>query len=96
MSDHPVDINRERLNRLSTAVADLTEASNQQGRDILWSIAAMTERFDKNNDRLVTLEHAVRGLATDQLLLGNRVEEGFSRPLRLNVRMDEAEDKASS
>jgi len=43
VSEHPVGIGRERPNRLSTAVADLMDASNRRGRDILRLLAGMTE-----------------------------------------------------
>jgi hypothetical protein len=34
----------------------------------------------------------VRGLASEQALLGNRVENAFSRAMRANIRLDEIED----
>jgi hypothetical protein len=35
----------------------------------------------------------VRELASEHILLGNRVESAFSRALRTNIRLDEIEDQ---
>lgn len=86
MSDKPRDLTLERINRLSTAVADLMESHTSQGRMVLKMLTQIS-------DHLEGVEKAVRELASEQVLLGNRVENAFSRTLRTNIRLDEIEDK---
>jgi hypothetical protein len=45
MSEQPTDINRERLNGLGTAVADLMESQARQGRDMLRMLAGIGARL---------------------------------------------------
>ncbi len=51
MSEHPADINRERLSRLGTAVADLMESQARQGRDMLRMLAGIGARVDRIDGR---------------------------------------------
>lgn len=86
MSDKPRDITLERVNRLTTAVADLMESQTSQGR-------MMLQMLTQISNRLESIEKAIRELSSEQILLGNRVENAFSRAMRTNIRLDEIEDK---
>jgi hypothetical protein len=71
------DLNLERLNRLSQAMADLTESHAAQGRMTNRLLAQMTERLASIETTLTSLAKDVRSLASEQILLGNRIEEAF-------------------
>ncbi len=92
MSDQPRDLTLERVNRLTQAVADLMEAHASQGRTFIRMLAGVGEQLDRIESRLNVLTTEVRALASEQVLLGNRVENAFSRALRVNIRLDEIED----
>jgi hypothetical protein len=83
----------ERVNRLSQAVADLTDSHAAQGRMITRLLAQMNEHLASIDTKLTSLTTDVHNLAAEQVLLGNRIEEAFARALRTNVRLDEFEDK---
>jgi hypothetical protein len=85
VSDKPRDLTLERVNRLTQAVADLGESHAAQGRMIIAQLAAI-------RSELATLNASMRDVAGEQALLGNRVENAFSRALRANIRLDEIED----
>jgi hypothetical protein len=89
----PRNLTLERVNRLSQAVADLTESHAAQGRTILRLLTQLDQRLESMDTNLATLAKSVRELASEQALLGNRIEEAFARALRANVRLDELEDK---
>lgn len=93
MSDQPRDLNIERLNRLSQSVADLMESHAAQGRMINRTLVAIVDRLERIDGNLQVVAKEVRGLASEQILLGNRVEEAFSRAVRTNLRLDEVEDR---
>jgi hypothetical protein len=92
MSD-PRNLTLERVSRLSQAMADLTESHAAQGRMITRLLTQMDERLVSIDTTLKALTKDVRGLASEQALLGNRVEEAFARALRANIRPDEIEDR---
>lgn len=93
MSDKTVaDLTLERVNRLTQAVADLMESHAAQGRNVTRMLTGMGEQLDRMEVRLGALTAEVRALASEQVLLGNRVENAFSRALRANIRLDEIED----
>ncbi len=56
----------------------------------------MDGRLDRMDGRLQAIDREVRALAGEQALLGNRVEDAFSRALRANIRLDEVEDRPAS
>jgi hypothetical protein len=93
MSDQPRDLNLERLNRLAQAVGDLMESHATQGRMMNRMLDMIGEKLDRIDGSLQTLAKEVRGLASQQILLGNRVEEAFSRAFRTNLRLDDVEDR---
>jgi len=86
MSD-PSDLTLTRVNRLTQAVADLSESHATQGRSLIRLLTQMSEQ-------LAALTKEVHALASEQVLLGNRIEDTFTRALRVNIRLDELEDKA--
>lgn len=90
MSDEarPRDLTLKRVNRLTQTVADLGESQTTQGR-------MMLRMLEQISDRLAAIEKAVREVASEQALLGTRVENAFSRALRTNIRLDAIEDKLS-
>jgi len=66
MSDHPRDLTLERVNRLTLAIADLTESHAAQGR----RIPSMMQRLLEHMERI---DKSVRELASEQVLPGNRL-----------------------
>lgn len=91
MSDAPRDLNLERLNRLAQAVADLMESHASQGRMTNRLLAMLGDKLDRIEGSLQALTREVSSLASEQVLLGNRVEEAFSRAFRANLRLDDIE-----
>lgn len=89
----PRNLTLERVNRLSQAVADLVESHAAQGRMITRLLTQMNEHLASIDAKLTSLTTDVHNLATEQVLLGNRIEEAFTRALRTNIRLDELEDK---
>jgi hypothetical protein len=92
MSDKPRDITLERVNRLTQAVADLGENQTAQGRMLLRMLGQMNEHLSAISGQLTSLAGTMREMASEQILLGDRVETAFSRALRTNIRLDEIED----
>ena len=86
------DLMLERVNRLSQAVADLMENQTAQARAIQRMLSQTNERLDAIDMKLRALVQEVHKLASEQALLGNRVEDAFAGALRTNVRLDEMED----
>lgn len=89
----PHDIILERINRLSQAIADLQDGHAMQGRMIARKLSHIDEWLASLDQTLVALTKEVRELASEQILLGNRVEGAFTRTMRANLRLDEIEDK---
>lgn len=89
----PRNLTLERVNRLTQAVADLTESHAAQGRVLTRLLQQMDERLASIDTQLAALAKDVRALTSEQVLLGNRIEEAFARSLRANIRLDELEDK---
>src|SRR6201995_1027158 len=92
MSDKTRDLTLERLNRLTQAVADLGENQTAQGRMLMRLLGQMSGHLGAIRSELATLNGTVRDLASEQVLLGNRVENSFTRALRTNIRRYEIED----
>jgi hypothetical protein len=92
MSDKPRDLTLERVNRLTQAVADLGENQTAQGRMLMRLLGQMSDQLGAIRTELAALNGTVRDLASEQVLLGNRVENAFTRALRTNIRLDEIED----
>jgi phage host-nuclease inhibitor protein Gam len=90
----PRNLTLERVNRLTQAMADLSESHAAQGRAVTRLLTQMNERLASIDTRLAGLAADVHALASEQILLGNRVEDAFTRALRVNTRLDEIEDKA--
>jgi hypothetical protein len=90
------NLSLERINRLSQAMADLTESHAAQGRMMTRLLEQMNERLASIEVTLASLTKDVRGLASEQMLLGNRIEEAFARSLRTNTRLDELDDKSAT
>jgi hypothetical protein len=94
MSDKTTaDLTLERVNRLTLAVADLTESQTAQGRQLLMMMQRMTAHLERIETQIAGVAKDVRELATEQVSLGNRVENAFSRALRANIRLDNLEDE---
>jgi hypothetical protein len=81
----------ERVSRLTQAVADLMESQTTQGRQTNRALEAILLRFDGIEARMTRMEAAINGIAAEQALLANRIEEAFSRALRTNLRLDNLE-----
>jgi hypothetical protein len=92
MSAKPRDPTLEQVNRLTQAVADLTESHAAQGASIISILEHMRGHLETFELPIGALTKEVRGLAAEQVLLGNRVEHAFSRALRTNIRLEEIED----
>jgi hypothetical protein len=92
MSDKPRDLTLERVNRLTQAVADLMESNTALGRNLLRILEHQGGQLDRIEGGIQSLAKEMRALAGEQVLLGNRVENAFSRALRTNIRLDEIED----
>lgn len=54
----------------------------------------ITRLLMQMSEQLEILTKTVREVASEQVLLGNRVEDAFARAMRANARLDELEDKA--
>ena len=93
MSDPPRNITQERVNRLTQAMADLMESNAAQGRAVTRLLTQMNEHLAAIETQLAGLTADVRTLTSEQILLGNRVEDAFARALRVNTRLDEIEDR---
>lgn len=88
------NITLERVNRLTQAMADLTESHAAQGRMMMRLLNQMNERLVSIDAAAIELRNGMRDLTSEQVLLGNRIEEAFARALRANIRLDEREDSA--
>ena len=95
MSDTPRDLTLERINRLTVAVADLSESHTAQGRQLLAMVQRVIDRLERIEAQIAAVGMDVHALASEQVLLGNRVENAFNRALRTNIRLDEIEDTTS-
>ena len=95
MSDTPRDFTLERVNRLTLAIADLTESHASQGRQFMAMMQRLLEHLERIEAHTVAMGKDLRELASEQVLLGNRVENAFSRALRTNIRLDEIEDEGA-
>lgn len=92
MTTEPRNLTLERVNRLTQAVADLMESHAAQGQAILRILDAHGDQLARIEAHLGVLTKEVRALTSEQALLGNRVENAFSRALRANIRLDDMED----
>jgi hypothetical protein len=92
MSDKPRDLTLERINRLTVAVADLSESQTAQGRQFLTMMQHIVGHLERIEAQIAAVGMEVHALASEQVLLGNRVENAFNRALRTNIRLDEIED----
>lgn len=91
MSDRPRDLTLERVNRLSQNLLDLMEGQNTHWRHNQRSMEMIVERLERIDGNILRLEKAITALASEQVLLANRVESAFSAALRTNIRMDAIE-----
>jgi hypothetical protein len=71
----PRNLTLERVNRLTQAVVDLTESHAAQGRAITRLLEQINRRLAGIEGTLVALDKSVRDLSSEQILLGNRIEE---------------------
>jgi hypothetical protein len=85
----PRNLTLERVNRLTQAMADLMESHAAQGRMMTRLLMQMDERLASIDTTLTVLAKDVRALASEQILLGNRIEDAFARAMRANTRLDE-------
>lgn len=92
MNDKPGDLTLERVNRLTQAVADLMDSHASQGQAIIRILEAHGDQLARIEGHISVPVKDVRGLAAAQALLGNRVENAFSRALRANIRIGDMED----
>ena len=77
MSDTPRDFTLERVNRLTLAIADLTESHASQGRQFMAMMQRLLEHLERIEAHTVAMGKDLRELASEQVLLGNRVENAF-------------------
>ena len=98
----PRNITLERVNRLAQTVADLGESHAAQGRVTARLLAMIGEQLASIDAKLgsmdtkpTTVSKDIRELAAEQILIGNRIEEAFTRAARANIRLDELEDDAA-
>lgn len=91
MSDKPRDLTLERIKRLTEAVADLMESHAAQGRMTLRILDDIRREMGGVRQELTDVRAALRDVASEQVLLGNRVENAFSKALRANIRLDDME-----
>ncbi len=82
MGDLPRDLTLERINRPSQAIGDLMESHAAQGRAVIQSVERINSRLDRIETRLERVENSLqqvcadlRSVASEQILLGNRVED---------------------
>jgi hypothetical protein len=95
MSENPRDLTLERVNRLTVAVADLSESHTAQGRQSLAMVQRVIDRLERIETQIAAVGMDVHALASEHVLLGNRVQNAFNRALRTNIRLDEIEDTTS-
>jgi hypothetical protein len=81
----------ERIKRFTEAVADLMESHTTQGRNVARLLDLQGQQLGRIEVALHTLSSDVRALAahvhelaSEQILLGNRVENAFSERLTQN------------
>lgn len=79
---------------LAQAIADMIESHAAHGRMLMRLLNQMNERLVSIDAAMIELRNGVRDLTSEQVLLGNRIEEAFARALRANIRLDEREDSA--
>jgi tRNA A-37 threonylcarbamoyl transferase component Bud32 len=91
----PRNLTLKRINRLAQAMADLMESHAAHGRMSTRLLTQMDRRLTAIDARLAaidvtlsTLAKDLHALASEQISLGNRIEEAFARALRANVRLD--------
>jgi hypothetical protein len=93
LPQEPRNLTLERVNRLSQAIADLTESHAATGRMLARLLMQMNDRLASIDQMLIALGKDMRAVASEQILLGNRIEDAFARALRANARIDEMEDQ---
>jgi hypothetical protein len=82
MSDKPPrDLTLEGVNRLTVALADLSESHAVQGRQFIAAMQRLSDRLDRIEAQVGCLVKDVHALASKQALLGNRFENAFLRGL---------------
>jgi hypothetical protein len=70
------------------------ESHATQGRMTNRMLDVISDKLDRIDGSLQALTKEVRGMASEQILLGNRVEGAFSRASHTNLRLDQIEDRA--
>ena len=100
MSDAPINLLLERVNRLTRDMADMREGHNQLFRILTPAVenlrgevenvrVGVTRSVDGLREEVAGLRREVGSLASEQALLANRVEEAFSRAVRAEIRLDD-------
>jgi chromosome segregation ATPase len=89
MSTEPRDLTLERVNRLSYAVADLMDSHAALGKNLIRILDSINEQLSRLDARIDAQTKEIRNLASEQALLGNRVENAFARAFRVEMRVDE-------
>lgn len=89
----PTDLILERLNRLSESVASMMEGQSLQNRALLRVMEGLREDIAALQVETTGLRREVRLMGSELVLLSNRVEGAVSRALRVDIRLDEAEDR---
>lgn len=89
----PTDLILERVNRLSESVASMMEGQSLQNRALLRVMEGLREDIAALQVETTGLRREVRLMGSELVLLSNRVEGAVSRALRVDIRLDEAEDR---
>lgn len=89
----PTDLILERVNRLSDSVASMMEGQSLQNRALLRVMEGLREDIAALQVETTGLRREVRLMGSELVLLSNRVEGAVSRALRVDIRLDEAEDR---
>lgn len=89
----PTDLILERMSRLSDSVASMMEGQSLQNRALLRVMEGLREDIAALQVETTGLRREVRLMGSELVLLSNRVEGAVSRALRVDIRLDEAEDR---
>jgi chromosome segregation ATPase len=83
---------RARVTRLSRDFADQADSHSAQLRGIQSTLEELQNEIAAMRGDITGLTNAFKSLKSEQVLLGNRVENALSASRRTNIRLDEFED----
>lgn len=98
MTDAPINLLMERVNRQTAAIRDMMDAHAAQGRLLVASLDGLRRQVSALETRVGGVEREMVGIRADLLdvrsevvLLGNRIENAVSQTLGAHMRLDEIE-----